>query len=220
VTPRFAGATPVVDHSESLGLRLPFEGRDLDSFALRPSFHEVGVPPAGAREIVFDVEVFSLSAAGDGWVRNWRTSTTRRIAVGGRPGEMRPAVRGPEADAAVRSFYRWDLSGSLWRLGTSGLADLPEPLRGTTLGYRVEVLHGDEVVAHLRHWFMSFDEPPGSPTAGQWRLEGDLARLKAADPADPAWRIRLTGDPLMALRDFNGERWWDGVIETPLGGDE
>lgn len=221
ITPRFEGAAPVVEHPASMTVRLPFEGKRLESFTLRSMFHEVGVPPAGLREMTYDVELFSLNAAKDGWVRTWRTSTTRPIAIVTSPADARPAVRGPEADAAVRSFYRWGINAAegRWWLSVRERDDLPEPVRGTTLGYRIEVLHNGEVVAGGRWWSSAYDEPPRGAW-GTWKLEGDLARLRAADPADPAWRLRVTGDALMALRDFKGRRWWDGVIEQPLGGDQ
>jgi hypothetical protein len=219
ITPRFEGAVPVAEYPSALTLRLPFEGRELKSGNLRSTFHEVGVPPAGLRKITYDIELFSVNATGDGWVRRWRTSTTRPITIVASPADARPAVRGPEADAAVRSFYGWGVNPAerRWWFSVRDHDDVPEPLRGTTLGYRIEVLYHDEVVASGR-WWCSAHFKPSPASWGSWRLEGDLERLKGADPADPAWRVRLTGDPLMALRDFKGKRWWDGVIERPLGG--
>lgn len=137
------------------------------------------------------------------------------------PDEAITADRSSTTDAAVRAhlhprFYQSPFESRQLgiRMIDSLSAGIPLQL---SLGVRVEFLREGKVVATA-----TWRETPGRsfyerslPT----RLLGQpdaIEALRAASPTDPAWRVRLIGDAMASLMDFDADRYWPGVIELPL----
>ena len=100
----------------------------------------------------------------------------------------------------------------------------------------VLVLYHDEVVARgdfILHPFLGprtswrfapiivrpkLQPPPDHVILGtvSARLSGDLARLRQADPNDPAWRVVIRSDLTRALESYDARRAWQGEVTAPL----
>jgi hypothetical protein len=88
------------------------------------------------------------------------------------------------------------------------------------LGTRVEVLHDGRVVAVGEMLYPM--ELPGviADFMGPHRLHFDLAWSEAAPQGtilQGDWRVRVTGDPSIAIRDLGRVTCWAGQITVPLG---
>jgi len=95
--------------------------------------------------------------------------------------------------------------------------------KGVTAAMRVEFLKGTEVVARGRAW---------DSTDGRSRGLGGLEFVVEMDPGTERdalgafvpgtpwtvmapWSVRITADPILALRDFERTRYWRGTVVLP-----
>lgn len=70
----------------------------------------------------------------------------------------------------------------------------------------------DDLENH-RPWDWRGDaEPDNSITT---LITGDIAQLRSASLSDPAWTLRITGDPIAALRDLDSKKCWRGELTLP-----
>jgi hypothetical protein len=93
------------------------------------------------------------------------------------------------------------------------VAEIADPdLAGVTLGMRCEVLDNDKPVAHARWW-----QRRGAIAiqGAEIKISGDLT-APLADPTNPRYTVRFTGDGEMALRDFDATKYWKGSFTIPF----
>lgn len=178
------------------------------------SIFDVGSPPIGTTEIIFDWKVVDCSD--DATRVKWTGEQTLAIKVVDRASDevgLTPR-RSPELDAAVRrglirGLERQDGLGPLgFRIGHCGVA-----LDGIAVAATVELRRGDAVIGDARLFIgadghsdaeepIIFLSPPLSVFPG--------------DPLDPAWNVRIAPDvAALLLRDFQ-LIYWDGDITIPL----
>jgi len=81
---------------------------------------------------------------------------------------------------------------------------------------RVEVFHGDELVATASFLDRDDDDDPNAELEGRGKLVGDIDRIQHFDENDPAWIVRVTGDPVNSLRCHSCKRYWSGTFQLPL----
>lgn len=100
-----------------------------------------------------------------------------------------------------------------------------EPMRDLAIGLRVEVLEEGVPRRVSNLWWMGGPHDHPAATAYSWEiLEEDAEALDRAEPGDPRWTLRITGDPALAARAtaFAREsasppwRWFAETIEKPL----
>lgn len=129
------------------------------------------------------------------------------------------AERGDEVARRVKA----DLGMRLTRLPTSltpclSVQQIGDPsLQDVTFGFAAEFLDGTSVIAKARWWQRASLAQPtvsGVPVL----IEGVGEALQAAllRPDDPRYTVRVRGDGEMALRDFEGTKYWAGEFTAPL----
>ncbi|MCI0629573.1 MAG: hypothetical protein L0Y44_02835 [Phycisphaerales bacterium] len=92
-------------------------------------------------------------------------------------------------------------------------------LSDATLALAIEVLDGEEVLARGEAWFAAAE------FNNRWYLKNSRGCVivhpvesASVDKIREKWklRLRLRGDGLVALRNFDSHRYWQGQVELPL----
>lgn len=145
--------------------------------------------------------------------------------------ELLTPVHSPAFDRALRKklnphlHYGWFLFEDEQEYGLSlGLSDeemanLLGFIPGATFAFRVDVLVEDQVMARGEAWFKRQDyDDRFSVRPYLYRVplrvfEGiDIAGLTKSNSV----QVRFVGDPEVALRNFDCDRYWEGVVTVPL----
>lgn len=102
------------------------------------------------------------------------------------------------------------------------LADLLHH-ENTTLAFRAELLVNGDVVSHADVWWRAIEIAQRRPMLFPFLSPDvcvyfDTTRPLMDDPKHRGgtWSLRLTGDPVVALRDFDAKRYWDGQVTVPI----
>lgn len=106
-------------------------------------------------------------------------------------------------------------------------ADAPKAMQETTFGFRLTIMHGGEAVANGEVWyrpihnfvlgerFWTLRQQVDGPSIEAQLLEY-IGSLGPDAINGSQWSIRFTGCPEVALRHYEGTRYWDGVYTLPL----
>lgn len=132
-------------------------------------------------------------------------------------------VESPEFDAAVNEGLRPVLDYNHVDLNINYLEHAFEHLGGATFAATLELLLDDEVVARGEAWWRA----GRGPIAANGRpaplvvphcdyVPIDPITPRRIDPSETRYRLRLTPNPRMALRRFESDTYWSGVIEVPV----
>lgn len=203
------------------------------------AFH---LPPlqSGSQEIHIDVHVDRrrvpvdrgevAPSDGDAHAPPWeavfdRTFRVQVNAAGAVEAAAQPAT-GQTLDDAIEDVFsngvmKWDSGPSPVRFNIAATATFAKPFANTAVGLRVELMRENEVARRLHMWWLGGALGGASDYAGRnYGFEIDhenLALLQqlAADDLQH-WRLRITGDPLIALRAGNAEKYWAGALTVPF----
>jgi hypothetical protein len=85
----------------------------------------------------------------------------------------------------------------------------------TAFGASVEILRDDELARRLDLWW-STQPQPGGLNYGWLIVYENVPLLMQATEADGRWRMRVRGDPAIALRAGPASTYWAGEFTTPL----
>ncbi|MGH7132095.1 MAG: hypothetical protein ACREJO_09140 [Phycisphaerales bacterium] len=156
------------------------------------------------------------------WV--WPTTARRRISIK-LPIEICDSVDQaitPVRGAAINTLVREGLQLRISHMPTSERAYLAarsigtRELQGMVIAPHVEIRDGLEVVGRALWW-----QTPGRDSHVNGLpilIDGPATRLDALlrDPTNPRYTVRVRGDGEMALRDFDGSKYWAGEFTMPL----
>jgi hypothetical protein len=194
-----------------------------DRPAYDPGLQSIGIPPAGSREVVFDT---TIDEAGE---TIWEGKVAQAILVEGAIDDVLRPVDSPE----VRSLMAAAVESSLRLNADCSRVVLVVPSHPAwteiAMAVVVEFVHAEKVAASaVLRW-----RDPGL-TAEQrdfvriyrggvvgsrelWAaLSGELEGVRAADPTDSDWSVRVRGDGTTALEDYDSTMYWSGTITVPL----
>jgi len=180
------------------------------------------VPRAGARSGVLPEQMEQDKEP------DWQTIATRTIALPARlQGELADAaqpVEGADMTSDVAQFF--DQGIVKWPTGSSPVRfQLAGPLPGRSasfndvaIGVSVELLCDETVARRLNVWWLA-----GTGIQAQadrnygFEVEfEDPKLLSQANETDGRWRLRIRGDPEIALRAGNAPKYWSGEVILPL----
>jgi hypothetical protein len=196
-----------------------------DRLAYEPGKQNIGTPPKGGAEIVFETTV---EEAGD---TIWHGRVAHAIRVEGAVDDVLRPVDSPEVRALLRKAV--DESLRLTEDCSQLLFSPPfDPvLSAVTMGVAVEFLRADNIAAAAvfrwrnPSWAEGQSDPqhrrstygrPEYPPELWATIDGDLGALCAADPADPEWRVKVRGDAATALEDYDSTAYWSGTVTVVL----
>lgn len=227
VIPRLEGARPT---NHQLGSVWP--GRMGDpKIVWQDEMYEVGTLPPTCTSLVFDASVVEIGEEETETL--WSGPVSLPMAVYQTVDEILTPVGNERIEREIRAKSKVGIRvdprsyrGGQYPPGRLGADEdeisvwievgedvLP---KGMSRAFRIEIRHDDEVVATSRFWFA-----PSLGGTPEWynpcEFDGDQRRLAGADPSDPAWTVRVSGDPEMALRDTSATSYWSGSFSIPLG---
>lgn len=168
---------------------------------------------AAGRVIPFETTNPRMTASSS----SWSVQLTRPVRVVASIDDLLAPVTGTDADMMALSMIRPRIVRSHFSSSVGiliGQGARPDEMRTTAVGFKLEILHNDEVVAGLRtHLSRTIDFNPVQLEAPS----ANLTRIFSAREDDPNWTVRITSDPEMALRML-GERtrYWKGTVVMPL----
>ncbi len=148
---------------------------------------------------------------------SWSVHLTRPVRVVASIDDLLTPVIGTDADMMALSMIRPRIVRSHFSSSVGiliGQGARPDEMRQTAIGFKLEILHKDEVLASLRtHLSRAIDFHPTQLEAPS----ANITRIFSAHEDDPDWTVRITSDPEMALRML-GERsrYWKGTVVIPL----
>jgi len=137
--------------------------------------------------------------------------------------EFMTPVSSPDIDDAVRASVGLDTGAG------HDVRVVFEPRRpavdGLTIAVRIELLDdaSGRVLGSAIYWNRQPSGEEAEPVTADrnpvplWGEVEDMAPYIMKRPAE-TFRFRVIGDPDVALRDFEGERYWVGSFETTIGG--
>jgi hypothetical protein len=158
------------------------------------------------------------------------------VRVSGTVDDVLEGVAVPAIDQGLRkelnaTFYRrgWQSNGSprLW-VGTytnqsgrdkkyPGICHILAKHEQVTLAVKLEVLHDGKPISSSTGWWRGVKEYTSvTPFNGMLRVELLDAEMEKLDRMDGKWQLRITSDPIMALRDFESTKYWKGEVIAPL----
>lgn len=193
-----------------------YPGKAMIDWAKAASGPGVSVPieiKAVGRVIPFD-SVNPRQSAGSS---SWSVRLTRPVRVVASIDDLLTPVTGTDADIMALSMIRPRIVRSHFSSSVGillGQGARPDEMRQTAVGFKLEILHKDEVLASLRtHLSRAIDFHPTQLEAPS----ANIKRIFSAHEDDPDWTVRITSDPEMALRML-GERtrYWKGTVVIPL----
>jgi hypothetical protein len=79
----------------------------------------------------------------------------------------------------------------------------------------VEILRDGALARRLDLWWSAQPEP-GNDDYGWLVAYEDVPLLMEANDADDRWRMRVRGDPALALRAGSATTYWEGEFTVPL----
>ncbi|MHC4107684.1 MAG: hypothetical protein ACYSTY_06325, partial [Planctomycetota bacterium] len=224
MTPRLEGATPISVYQS--GHHWAWSG------------YYFSVPQLAGRsgEIEFEIEVEREEAGGPTQEEPWRLMSRQTLALAMRLADPQEfafePVDDPALQEAIRSTFgygacRWSSGPTPARFSLIPYSPDTSDFEDTAFGLRVEVLRGDELAWGLDIWWRAAVlKDPGAGRAAHtlnpellallpsWR---ELRRLRAdGQREEPAWSMRITGDPEIALRAGGASRYWSGQLTIPL----
>lgn len=234
-TPHLPGATPLTFYraSDTRFLRSPF--------AL-----QLPVPPASTTQIVIDFEIerrrlptdvqatsasimpnhqseTESSAHADAEPLSWEPVFATRVTLPIRiEGELAQAAKSVDdplmTDAMKRVFargaVRWSGGRSPVRINVGLYATNHPQFNDTAVGVRAELLCDGVVARRLNLWWQA-----GRNAPNHYGFEvnyENLDLLQHANNDDGRWQLRVTGDPLLALRAGEAAQYWAGEFTVPL----
>ena len=187
--------------------------------SLERELFDVGIPDPGSTELACDAVVLELGK------EVYRGVVRVPIDVSASVDALMSPASDPEFDRSLRAAIR----SGLYLLPEQDFVVLTRPEIPTevavTAAIHIAVKNGEQVVAQSTV-IMSL-QPPADPSSRGWdyqppesqlwrALVGDLGRLHAANPTDPAWTVIVRGDPVLALHDFDSKTYWEGQETLPL----
>jgi hypothetical protein len=198
-----------------------------------------GIARAPQRGVLFHVRVVEMSSSANPKQRTERvlldTVVRHPVVVSGTPLDILEPIACEATTAALLaelqpvcrwrpSFWQEDQEEAVVLLfgGRNGRA-LLRPLAATpglTLGVRIELLRDGQVVADGETYWTALATMTGGPylmgsSNVSLRLRSEVGTRTAQDD-EAAWSVRLTGDPVVALRNFEATHFWVGVVERPV----
>jgi hypothetical protein len=179
-------------------------------------------PPPGADTIEFDVVLERrLPGAQDPWEHVQQQTISVPLD---RKGPLLAEALQPSDHRglldAVRSTF--DQAVVKWTGGPSPVRVRFDPrftygmmMDDTVFGASVEILRDDELARRLDLWWSTQPEP-GDRNYGWLVAYENVPLLLQANEADGRWRMRVRGDPAIALRAGPASTYWAGEFTKPL----
>ena len=181
------------------------------------------VQTAGIHEFVFDVSLEWKPPGGSTvFEEGWESLGTRAIRVPVTIETKATQLMQPTSDPRIAAAFTGGPTVCLSRRRRNGnvfvspVLDMrpvsPQLFRGVGFGIVAEFMQGNEVVASTSYWW-----PGGMKDDINWGSDfsGDLDRLKQSQE-DGTWTVRIRGDPEVALRVEDCQRFWQGEVTIPL----
>lgn len=144
-------------------------------------------------------------------------------------------VRCDTMDAAIRDGLqvivgpRPMMTGSVrstepaWYVHVEHFPPFSPLLEGVTFAVRFDILREEELIATASCWWEQFlYKGRNVLTRGHWQelqaaqLQGDVDRLRMIEGDSARWSIRVRPEPVLALRNFESDRYWAGEARLPL----
>ncbi len=139
-------------------------------------------------------------------------------------------VSGPAVDLQLLAYLRPQLIRGMTTNvpAISIIRGTPRPaaLRDVALGLRLTITAGDQPVATAWCWHAGSDSRPNGNAdlppllleamPDQSKLWDEFLAFSPSNPPGPKWKLTITADPLLALRDFEATSYWKGTISMPL----
>jgi hypothetical protein len=217
LTPRWDGAEPVTLWRRAMRISTDWGGR-----ARSRPYPLVIQPPSPPRSTLpFTVELDRRKAGGqDTWAVVQRQDLDVDVASAGVLSRtLRPSVA-TGLDDAIRSAFslgvvKWTAGRSPVRVRFDARSTEEIDDEDLAVGVTVDILFDDAVARRLDLWWpVGLDVSGGDPG---WvvRAEDETLITRATD-ADGRWRLRVRGDPAVALRAGEGSTYWAGEFTVPL----
>lgn len=183
---------------------------------------------AGRAVMDYDVEVYEQDREDrGGWLPRCRRRVSIPILVVDSVEQILSAV---ESDEIGRSFFQddWapefscepDSADGWWEWNRLRIQPDEEVLRhlgDVTVAVTIEIArNGEPMFVGMAWWALSEKWSPEGHLLPVGNV-GSLQRVTTGPiPSDGCWEINLRGDPVVALRNFDGSRYWKGEITMPL----
>lgn len=246
VTGRFGGlmprelrATPDIPSGQTVvaydgGVELTASKWSPDYWDARPPCEPgqqcIGTPPAGTTEVIFRTNIC------EGGEMIWQGEVAQKIVVSGTIND----ILRPVETRAVLALVTTAANGSLRLSPDASQIVINRPfgpaLDNVTMGVVVEFLQGETVAASAVFLWRNVPATAESRQLNQVRrtmtrssgeyvdrtmecwatLSGDVEAVRAANPADRTWRVRVRGDGATTLEDYDATAYWSGTFDVPL----
>ncbi len=190
---------------------------------------DVGTPPASTEGVSFAARIRRTDLPFEPTL--WRETIHHPVRIEGTVDDVLTPVRDAELDRLLAEESNLRVTsvttrGDQLRAEVS-LADLAPGLLedpGLTFAVAIELLRDGRPVASAEGWWGSSILKCGAPWFRRGHLSGyqsivltgRAGLLAGLDSSDSTWQLRVRSNPLMALRDFQNDRYWSGEILLPL----
>jgi hypothetical protein len=154
------------------------------------------------------------------WKHIQEQSISVRLALDGPLAETLKPTQAEDLHQAVMSTFnqgvvRWTGGRSPLRVRFDRRPTYALALENTAIGACVEILRDGNLARRLDLWWSAQPEP-GNDDYGWLVAYEDVPLLMEANDADDRWRMRVRGDPALALRAGSATTYWEGEFTVPL----
>ena len=181
-------------------------------------YQELECLPLGKQTVSFQVTVERLRPRSFDSRRNaaasvaptpgvlWRGTVSFPVEVVPKIDDMLPAVRGEDADTALRRILDLSVVNDEWlRID----AEFAPEFKGTAVALELELFEGTTARGTERLWVA--DRPTFGGSSVQWKLPEENADLSN-------WSVHVRSDAAGALRSWGAVKRWEGEFVVPLRG--
>lgn len=187
-------------------------------------------PVAPPRGIVGFADQFESILTGSFSGRGGQLRQTLTWTLGGTADDLLAPISGPAIDHQLLAYLRPQLIRGMTTNvpAISIIRGTPRPaaLRDLALGLRLTITFGDQPVATAWCWHAGSDARPNGnadlppllleAVPDQSKLWDEFLAFSPSNPPGPQWRLIITADPLLALRDLEATSYWKGTMSVPL----
>ena len=225
IAPRVEGVEPVTVY-RSVFERWPRTPYVMHLSALDPATNGIIVDVQLERRRVSLGEGRNPQPAGD-WTSVLHKQFRVAVTFEGSIGDYVKPISNQAMDFAIREvigngIIKWEQGASPVRFNISAPETFTPAFGNTAVGLRVELLRDDVVARRLNMWWI------GGVVQGRNDFQGrnygfeidfeDLSLLTQLQNGDELrrWKMRIVGDPTIALRAGKAPQYWSGSVTMPV----
>jgi hypothetical protein len=186
--------------------------------------HSILLPaqPPGEFEVTCEVEISRRRAGESTWSPSGRQTITIRASIESTIDGMLAPAQGPSLDLGLEQALgvgavKWPSGESPVRFRLDLRPTAWPAFNDVAIGATIELVRGEAVARRLAVWWLAGEGLDRENRAAGWEVQHeDPALLPLVNEVDGQWRLRIRGDPVIALRAGGGTRYWAGDLTLPL----